>query len=420
MSSDRDIDEPLPPAEPVGAGERLVTLDFIRGIAVLGILVANIVGLSYPHLAYHWPPAMGPEPSGGDAAVWLVQYVLIDGKMRGLFTLLFGAGVYLFLERAWARGESGSLQARRLIWLGLFGLAHFFFLFWGDIVFLYALSGLVLLALAGWDAQRQLSIGIAWYLAGSILLAAMSAPAMLLEQGVSAMPGAYERALEGWDDRLLENEFERLAFTQGSYAAEVDYTVGRAPILSGYPVIALLETIPLMLIGMALYRYGLFSGGIDPRRQLYWGWIGVTAGAAMALAMGLPVVAAGFPPFLTDFMFDAAAQGPRLPAIVGLAALLALWAPRYATSWLGQRLVAAGRMAFSNYIGTSVVAMLVFRHWAGGLWGELDRIELLGVVASIWVLILAWSQIWLAYFRYGPLEYVWRCLTYWRLFPFRR
>ena len=114
MSSDPATESP---ARPVTTAERLVTLDFIRGVAVLGILIANVVGMAYPYLAYEWPPAMGRDPGTGDAAVWLAQYVLIDGKMRGLFTLLFGAGMYLFLERAWARGQSEGLQARRLAWL---------------------------------------------------------------------------------------------------------------------------------------------------------------------------------------------------------------------------------------------------------------------------------------------------------------
>jgi uncharacterized protein len=411
-------------SEPVSAAQRLVTLDFIRGIAVLGILVANIVGMSHPTLAYQWPPGMGHAPTAGDAAVWLGQYVLIDGKMRGLFTLLFGAGMYLFLERGWARGQGIWLQVRRLVWLGLFGVAHHLLLFAGDILFLYAIAGLVALTMAGWTREKQLSIGLTWYLAGSIFYLAAGSPAAMLEQNVAAPlrpPGAYERLMESWDTTLERNEQERAAFTGGSYASEFDYTIARsARSFSSDPITALVETIPLMLIGMALYRYGLFSGGLDPGAQRRWGWIGVLAGAALALAMGWPVVARAFPPFLTEFMFISAPLGPRLPAILGLAALLALWAPRAAKTWLGQRLAAAGRMAFSNYIGTSLVVMLAMRQWAGGWWGELDRLQLLAVVLPVWALILAWSQPWLARFRYGPLEWLWRCLTYWRVFPIRR
>ena len=125
-------------AAPIEGGERLVTLDFIRGIAVLGILFANIVGFGHPQLAYSWPHEVPGGLSGASKAVWLVQYLLIDGKMRGLFSLLFGAGMALFMDRAWKQGRTAWLQVRRLAWLAVFGLLHFFLLFWGDILFLYA------------------------------------------------------------------------------------------------------------------------------------------------------------------------------------------------------------------------------------------------------------------------------------------
>jgi uncharacterized protein len=411
------------PGAPVAGSDRIVTLDIVRGVAVLGILVANIAGMSYPLMAYSWPEAMGQSPDEAASWVWLAQYVLVDGKMRGLFTLLFGAGMYLFIERAMERGEGRALQARRLIWLMLFGLAHFFLLWWGDILFLYSISGLAALAMVRWKPETQLRFGIIWYLAGAIMFTIMQFPAMQLEASKATQAialQAYEQSIDSFESRLESTEEERAAYSEGSYLAEIAFVANEhAPILKGYPFYAMLETIPLMLIGMALYRYGLFSGGLDPGRQRMWGWIGVISGVAMALAMGLWAVRSGFPFYLTEFVFNGAAQAPRLPMIIGLAALLALWAPKAAGGWLGERLAAAGRMAFSNYIGTSLVVMLVMRHWAGGLWGELSKPELLLVVLGVWGLILAWSKPWLARFRYGPLEWLWRCLTYWKLFPMR-
>src|SRR5690606_37830304 len=113
------------PDEPVGRDQRIVALDFIRGIAVLGILFPNIVAHGDAILSYFWPPNLPGGASEADKAFWLFQLVLIDGKFRGLFTLLFGAGMMLFMERAWARGATRWLQARRLAWLALFGLIHF-------------------------------------------------------------------------------------------------------------------------------------------------------------------------------------------------------------------------------------------------------------------------------------------------------
>lgn len=413
-----------PGTAPVTGSERLVTLDFIRGIAVLGILVANIVAMAHPFLAYSWPAAMGRPHGIADAMAWLAQYVLVDGKFRGLFTVLFGAGMVLFVERARAAGIGELLQARRLIWLALFGLAHFLLLFWGDILFLYAISGLAALGMLGWRRETQLRFGIVWYLTGSALFAAIGFSSLMIEQSEQARlaaPQAWEETQAYWDERLVEAGAEREAFTQGGYAGELAFVADvRGPMLAFQPFFAMLETLPLMLIGMALYRYGLFSGGLDPGRQRLWGWIGVLAGTAMALVLGLWAVVEGFPPFLTDFVFNDGAQATRLPVILGLAALLALWAPGAASGWLGRRVIAAGRMAFSNYIAMSLIAMLVFRQWAGGLWGELDRFQLWGIALAIWAVILVWSPLWLARYRYGPLEWLWRCLTYWKVFPLRR
>src|SRR6476620_4601702 len=129
------------PSEPVGRTERILALDFIRGIAVLGILFPNIVAHGDAILSYFWPPNLPGGAREVDKVVWLFQLVLIDGKFRGLFTLLFGAGMMLFMERARGRGATRWLQARRLLWLALFGLVHFFIIWTGDILFLYAVAG---------------------------------------------------------------------------------------------------------------------------------------------------------------------------------------------------------------------------------------------------------------------------------------
>jgi len=406
---------------PVAGADRLVSLDFIRGIAVLGILFANIVAFGHPMLAYAWPGAFPAPPGPADKALWLVQYLLIDGKMRGLFTLLFGAGMALFVDHALARGASAWLQLRRLAWLMLFGVIHFFLLFWGDILFIYAFSGMVALPMVRMQASVLLAVGIVWYLVGGLFFALMFVGAVQLERSAELAPQAYETLQADWRERERDAAAELAAFRKGNYAEEVAFTWrARSHVLSQSPTFALIETVPLMLIGMALYRFGMFSGGLDPGAMRRWGWAGVIAGIALTLPLGLWAVRAGFPPYLTEFVFNAAPQIPRLPMVIGLAALLALWAPRAATGRLGGRVVAAGRMALSNYIGTSIVMMLVFRHWAGGLFGELARPALLVVVALGWLTMLAWSRPWLARFRYGPLEWAWRCLTYGRFFPLRR
>ena len=412
------------PDQPVGSGERIVALDFIRGIAVLGILFPNIVAYANPILAYFWPEGLPGGATDFDKATWLFQLVLIDGKFRGLFTLLFGAGMMLFSERVWARGGTRRLQARRLFWLMSFGLAHFFLLWTGDILFMYAISGFAALAMLTWQARTQLRFGIAWYLAGALLLTVLlggwAAVDNVPRVGV-ADPVRYEEMEKARAEMVEGAEKETAAMAGGSYGEVLSFRVREESSGLGQAgFIALVETIPLMLIGMGLYRMGLFERRFDRQKMRRWGWIGLVGGAVLTVPLGLLVMRAEYPLMLTQFAFVGPTSFLHLPMVLGLAALLSLWAPKAAQSWVGQRFVAAGRMAFSNYIGTSAVMMLVFQGWAGGLYGQFHRDELLGFVLLAWVLMLGWSKWWLDRFRYGPLEWLWRCLTYWRLFPLRR
>jgi uncharacterized protein len=377
------------------AGERIVALDFIRGISVLGILFANITAFAHPVLAYLWPPAL---PGGGtiaDKAIWLFQFVFVDGKFRGLFTLLFGAGMVLFVERADTRGNGRGLQARRLFWLLLFGVAHFALLFVGDILFSYAIAGFFALLMIGWKARTQLWVGLAWYVLASLALAGLmgSQAAVEADPALRSQPAIaqeWQAMEEGARSQVAEAREARQVYGHGSFPEIVRYrVVDQGAMLAQAVFIVFVETVPLLLVGMALYRFGFFSGQLDCGRLRRWSWIGLIGGTLGTLALGWWTLAAGFPFFLTQFTFSAASALPRLPVILGLAGLLVLVAPAARRGWLGPRVIAAGRMAFSNYVGTSV-------------------------------LMLVWSQPWLARFRHGPLEWLWRCLTYGRVFALRR
>jgi uncharacterized protein len=410
---------------PVAAGERIDTLDFIRGLAVMGILAANIVAFGQPMEAYMYPAAFLTDPADPGGWLWIAQFVLIDGKMRGLFTLLFGAGLYLFMERAWATGATRRLQAWRLVILMVFGLVHFFFIWPGDILFYYALYGLVALAFLRWSAKAQLGAGLAGYMGGVLFYAAaLSMPYLIADTQFGA--GSPELAAEreamnaGIAEALARGTVPNAAIAAGDYATLVTHRLTEQTwepltnaLLFGF------ETLPLMLIGMALYRLGFFSGGLPRAKLLRWGWIGLVAGALVHLGIGLAVRAGGFTYYGTLAGFVAWSPLPRLWMVLGLAALLVVWAPS-ATGWLGERVRAAGRAAFTNYLGTSIAMMFVFHGWALGLFGQLNRPQLYLVMVLAWIVMLAWSKPWLDRYRYGPLEWLWRCLTYRRVFPLRR
>jgi uncharacterized protein len=410
---------------PVSAGERIDTLDFIRGLAVMGILAANIVAFGQPFEAYMYPAAFLVDAGDPQGWMWIAQFILIDGKMRGLFTLLFGAGMYLFMEKAWARGATRWLQAWRLVILLLFGMVHFFFIWPGDILTYYAIFGLIALGAMRWSVKAQLWTALAGYMLGVLFFAgAMSMPWAIVDTplGESSPEMAEQRAemVAGIETTLAEAEPVNTAIATGDYAAVVAhrFTEQWQEGLANLPFFAF-ETIPLMLLGMAFYRTGFFSGQWNRAKMLRWGWAGVIAGALTHLALGLVAQAGGFSYFGTLAVMVGWSPLPRLWMILGMAALLVVYAPS-ATGWLGERVRAAGRAAFTNYLGTSIVMLFVFHGWALGLFGQLNRPQLYLVVALTCAGMLAWSKPWLDRYRYGPLEWLWRCLTYRQVFPLRR
>lgn len=409
---------------PVAAGQRIDTLDFIRGLAVMGILAANIVAFGQPMDAYMYPAAFLTDPGDPGGWMWIAQFVAVDGKMRGLFTLLFGAGMVLFMEKAWARGATRWLQAWRLAILAVFGMVHFFFIWPGDILFYYALFGLVALACMRWSIKTQMWVGLAGYMLGVLIYTGLLLPWLIVDTpvGESAPEMLEQRAamIAEIDNTLARSDIPNAAIAAGDYGTLVAHRISEQwsepvanALLFGW------ETLPLMLIGMALYRMGFFSGGFERAKLVRWGWAGVIAGAVAHLGIGLVVKGGGFTYYGTIAGFVGMSPLPRLWMVLGLAALLVAYAPS-ATGWLGERVRAAGRAAFTNYLGTSLVMMLVFHGWALGLFGELNRPQLYLVTVLAWAVMLAWSKPWLDRYRYGPLEWLWRCLTYRTVFPLSR
>ena len=384
-----------------------------------GILWANITAFGHPPIAYSWPDAL---PGGGavaDGWVWLFQYVFVDGKFRGLFTILFGAGMLLFMDRAWERGQGRGLQARRLAFLGLFGLIHFFLIWWGDILFMYSLAGFMALLFLRLSPRAMLLWAIGLYALGGLLFTGGLYFQMAVEQ--SGEPAAVARQMtEALNAQLDHAAALREAFS-GSYA---DIVAANAQLnsmkLGFYPILAVVETLPLMLVGMAMYRTGFFEGYFGRSKLLGWGAAGIVVSAVWSAWLGWGAMHAGFPFYYTQYVANGIAHLARLPMVLGYAAVLAAIAASASRGWLGARIVAAGRVAFTNYIGTSVLMMFVFQGWALGLFGQLSRLELLVPMVAAWAIMLAWSKPWLERYRYGPLEWLWRCLTYGRRFAIRR
>ncbi|MBX7483163.1 DUF418 domain-containing protein [Qipengyuania sp. 6D47A] len=390
----------------------------------MGILAANIVAFGQPMTAYMFPGAFAVVHSETEDWMWVAQFVLIDNKMRGLFSLLFGAGMYLFLEKAWARQQGAWLQIQRLFWLGLFGLFHYFFIWRGDILFLYACAGMAALLFVGLSRRKQLVLGLFGYLGGALLYGGfLGFLPVIADTDFGKRPAFAQMADELEADKqeaLAEGELETGLISSGNYGEWVQYNFSaHTEELPFYLFMFWFETLPLMMIGMAAYRYGLFDGGIEAGRLRKWGWSLLLAGTALTVPVALWAKDGG----LTYYGTLAAMAGwSKIPcglAIFGLVALLALWGQR-ASGSLAERISAAGRVAFTNYLGTSVLMLFVFHGWAGGLFGKLGRGELYLVVIVTWAVMLIWSKPWLERYRFGPLEWLWRCLTYRQIFPLKR
>ena len=412
-------------AGPVAASARIETLDFIRGLAVMGILGANIVVFGHVASAYTWPGAFGVDPADPGGWMWITQFILIAGKMRGLFTLLFGAGIYLFMERTLQRGGTASLQVWRLFILMLFGLIHFYLIWFGDILFLYSLAGFAVVPCLRWSVKTQLFTGIAGYLLGGLVFGAFfTLPHSVMQTPMAEGDPAFAEMREDLVGAKVAQMADEEVYTQlvqaGDYAAVLAYrfeTEMYDPI--GNAFLFALESWPLMRIGVALYRVGFFSGALDHSKMRIWGWAGLIVGGALHLAIGLAVKQSGFAYYTTLAGLVGWSPVPRLMMTIGLAALLVVYSPGW-TGALAVRVRAAGRVAFTNYLGTSIAMLFVFQEFGLGLFGELNRPQLYLVMALSWAVMLLWSKPWLDRYRYGPLEWLWRCLTYRELFALKR
>lgn len=403
-----------PETPPPPGGGRLVTLDLIRGVAILGILAINVSGFAGPAIGALSPDFPSPSHFANEAA-WGFGFLFFEGKMRVLFAMLFGAGIALQCERMDTAGRDGDvIQVRRLSWLMVFGTLHYLLLWWGDILFVYACCGLALLFL------RRLSGPVLLGIAAGISLTAMAIdfwstlPLVRAEEAVRLGTASLSQQ---------QDVFARLELYRQNVAAQaLLYHSGFTDIaltkLRGDPfwlfrmtAHAWSEVLPLMLIGVVLLRGGFFSG-TWPRRRICALSLGAGAtGLALTSAVLLWSWSRHFPPIAMAALLGEGLFVPHLLTALGYASLLILAAPRLTRTGLGRRLMATGRVAFSNYIGTSLLMCWLFYGWGLGLYGQVGPLGQWLFVAMGCAAMLGWSELWLSRFQRGPLELLWRALV---------
>ena len=370
---------------PVRESARITSLDLIRGVAVLGILLMNAVNFKFGGGPYANLSAGGSE-TWLDWTVGIFGEVFIDQKFMGLFSLLFGAGMILFIDRASGKGRRAvALNLWRNGLLLLIGILHF--LLWdGDVLMAYAISSVFLIALRKLPNRALISLGVAVF--------ALSVATGLLAQ---YMADTTDTSLSGlWTPGEIDTE-ELIGL----------------PVLAGF----FLRALGMILIGAGLYRTGFMNGGLPARTYRTTAVVGLAVGLSLAAA-GVIITA------LNDYSREVAFIGQipntigTIPSSLGYMSLIILWNNR-ADNRLKRRLRAVGRMALTNYLSQTVLGVLVLTTLLSDA-DYLNRSGVLVFVLAVWALQMWWSQAWLSRFLFGPAEWLWRVATYRSGQPLRR
>jgi len=403
---------------PTAPKDRILSLDVLRGFALLGILVINIWVFALPSVVLTNPTLYG-DFSGLNYAAWFVSHVFFEQKFITLFTLLFGAGVVLFMESKQQNGQPARrLHFRRGFWLLVIGMAHAYLLWHGDILVAYALCGFVVVFLYSWRPRRLFIVGLVMFSIPSLLYLLGGVGYLLADAATQAEIETNVLAGFGVEQGGLDAE---IAAYQGSWLEQIEY---RLPIVIGLQTVGfLLETFwfsaGLMLIGMALYKWGVLS---NQRSTAFYRRLFVGAGA-----VGLTLVLSGVwyrevVGWETTQLLLLARQfnywGAPLLALAYVAGIMLLCRAA-ADGYIATGLSAVGKTAFSNYLLQTVVATTLFYGHGLGLFGTLERIELLAVVVLIWAVQIPLSVAWVNRYRFGPIEWLWRTLTYGERQPLR-
>jgi len=384
----------------------------------------NIVSFGLPFAAY-MNPAVAGGSTGPDLTVWLIAMTFWDGKLRCLFSMLFGASALILLGRAERRGagiEAADIYYRRTMWLILFGILHAFLVWYGDILYAYGVVGLLLFPLRRLSAKALIVTGL-------VIVAVHS----LQNFGAGFGIGELQRQARVEKDAKAIEEFKQVEemFSPTKEVVEAEIAAHRGGWVSNLtkraPIAAMFETqmffqfMFLDVLGMLVMGMGLHKAGVFDASRSY-GFYGALAAGGLAAGVPLNYWAAsqwagsnfeisGYFTYIgstTDVGRFSVALG-----YTGIIMMLCKAGARFITA----PLAAVGQMALTNYLLTSILMTMYFDGWGLGRFATLSRHELYFVVAGMWAINLIASPLWLRYFRFGPAEWVWRSLTYWKKQP---
>lgn len=374
---------------------RIQSLDVLRGLAVLGILLANI-------FAFGWMAT--EQMSGGGSSIpglnyWVegMRVALVAGKFRGLFCILFGAGLFLQYGKLKSAGRWPGVYLKRTLILAGIGAIHITLIWFGDILFAYSLTALIVMWVAGLDDRIILGLGI-----GMLCLISMCGLGIVAAMGLAGSGFGGGIDLGG----LLSPSNELRVFQTGSYLEQMKFRLVMSGLsLSQFPMMVL-ELGGLFLIGLWMSRKGIFAKPSAhlhiTRTLLVVGGIGAILN--LAIGVGIALTHKEHLSYLIEF-------GLNAPMAVGYATLGAVLVEKYPNGSINRLLAPVGKMALTGYLLTSVLCTTFFYSWGFGMFGRLNYWGLMGVVFGVWVLVIGFAHFWLRRYSMGPVEWVWRSLT---------
>lgn len=424
---------------PVRPEERIQAVDVLRGFSLLGILLMNIVSFGLPFSAYNDPSNYGGA-TDANLTFWLTNQVLFEGKMRAIFSMLFGASIIILTSRAEARNaglELADVYYRRTLWLIAFGVIHAYFIWYGDILFHYGVVGLALFPFRKLSGKALTTIGGALLLIHSLqglggmfhfqTVQKTVGEAAVAEKAGNKLTEEQTAAKKEWDDmrKLFKPEKadidKEIETHRKGFLPNLAHRAGTAASLQSdlFYRYLLLDVAGMLILGMGLMKYGVFDASRSYRFYITMAILGYGVGVPLNWLMGRLWIGSGFD-FVTSFGYISATNNlGRFSVAAGHIAILMIVCKAGVLGFVRSALANIGRTALSNYLLTSVICTLIFDGYGFGLFARLQRYQLLYVVGGVWTVCLIFSAVWVRFFRFGPVEWLWRSLTYWTKQPMR-
>ena len=424
-------------ASPVTRKVRIRSIDTLRGVALLGILLMNIIAFGLPYASY-FNPVFDSNLEGINLSTYIAMDVFVEGSMRGIFSMLFGAGFLLFITKPDTNEDLvRGLYFRRTLLLILIGVFNAYILVWpGDILFTYGVAGLLLYVFWHYSAKKLALIsGVIFALLAILHTASHMYSRGLREEvlEIEALPASTElnqvqqQTLAEWDTFLDQQLFtpelveQDLQIRKSGYLEIFLFLVPFSLIIQTLGLVSsgLWDALAMMLLGMAFMKWGIFNASRSMRFYLGMFVIGFGTGLPINYFEVNAFVSSGF-----EIYWEAANRPTydlgRLLVAIGYIGLIMMVCKSGILHLLRSALASVGQMALTNYLSQSLICNAIFMGWGFNLLGELERFQIYYVVLGVWLFQLIASPIWLRYFRFGPAEWLWRSLTYknkqqWRL-----